>query len=99
MSTLALDRTGKAIQVLRPSTTTTVTTTTSAATSAALTAGARVARIVATQDVYYEINGTATTSKVYLPKDTIELVHIYRGDTISFIRATADGTAHITELL
>jgi len=95
MSTLALDRTGKAIQVLRPSTTTTVTTTT----SAALTAGARVARIVATQDVYYEINGTATTSKVYLPKDTIELVHIYRGDTISFIRATADGTAHITELL
>jgi len=99
MSTLALDRTGKAIQVLRPSTTTTVATTSSAATSAALTAGARVARIVATKDVYYEINGTATASTVYLPKDTIELVHIYRGDTISFIRATENGTAYITELL
>ena len=100
MSTLTVDANAKPIQVLRPSTTTTVSATTSASTaSSALSTGARVARIIATQDVYYEVGGTASSSTVLLPKNAIEYIHIYSGDTISFKAVATNGTVHITEMV
>jgi hypothetical protein len=100
MSTLTIDRNSKAIQVLRPDSTITVSATTGASTaSSALSSSARVARIVARESVYYEINGTASSSTVYLPQNAVEYVHVYAGDTISFKAVSTDGTVHITEMV
>lgn len=100
MAKLTIDENAKPIQVLRPNTTITVSATTGASTaSSALSSSARVARIVATENVYYEINGTASSSTVYLPQNAIEYVHVYSGDTISFRAASTGGTAYITEMV
>ena len=100
MSKLTIDANSKAIQVLRPATTITVSATTGSSTaSSALSTSARVARIVATESGYYEINGTASSSTVFLPQNAIEYVHVYSGDTISFRAASTGGTAYITEMV
>ena len=99
MSTLAKDRNAAPIQVLRPVSTATVNVSGSAASAAAISANARVARIITTAPVYYSVTGTATTSSAYLPAETVEFIHVYEGDTVSFITSGTTGTAYVTEMV
>ena len=96
MSRLARDTNSAPIQCLRPGTTQTVSVSGSAASSTAV--GQRVARIVATVDVHISISGTATTSSYYIPANTVEFIHTYDGDTISFITDGSTGTAYVSEM-
>lgn len=98
MSTLAKDGNSKAIQVLRPFTTSTVNLSASAASASAI-GDARVARIVANNDCFYSVTGTASTTSVYLPANTIEYVHVYKGNVISFITAGNSGIAYVSEMV
>lgn len=99
MSKLAVDRNAFAIQVLRPLSTQKVNFTATAAASSAISANARVVRLVSTGDCSYAINATATTSDTYLPAGVIEFIHVYEGDTISFIANTTSGSAYVTEMV
>jgi len=96
---MAIDANAKPIQVLRPNSTATVSVSGTAASSSAISANVRVARIVAPIAVYYSVTGTATTSSAYLPADAIEYIHVYEGDTISFITGGTTGTAYVTEMV
>ena len=95
---LALDGNAKPIQVLRPSTTTTVSVSGVAASTSAITGDVRVIRIVSTVDINYVLNGTATTSDVYLPSGSIEYIHILDRDYVSVISGGTAGTVYITEM-
>jgi hypothetical protein len=97
MSRLARDVNSSAIQCLRPGTTQTVAVSSSASSSSAVTQ--RVARIVATVDVHISVSGTATTSDYYIPSNTVEFIHTYNGDTISFITGGSTGTAYVSEMI
>jgi len=99
MSTLAKDRNAAPIQVLRPVSTDTVNVSGSATSSSAISANARVARIITTAPVFYSVTGTATTSSAYLPSETIEYIHVYEGDVISFITSGSTGVAYVTEMV
>ena len=99
MSKLAIDANAKPIQVLRPISTNTVVASGSAASSSAISAAARVARIISTAPVFYSVTGTATTSSAYLPAETLEFIHVYEGDTISFITDGTSGTVYVTEMV
>jgi hypothetical protein len=99
MSKMAIDANAKPIQVLRPTTTDTVNVSGSALTSSAISANVRVARIITTAPVFYSVTGTATTSSAYLPSETIEYIHVYEGDTISFITSGSTGVAYVTEMV
>ena len=99
MSKMAIDANAKPIQVLRPTTTATVSVSGTAAASSAISANARVARIVTNTSCFYSVTGTATTSSAYLPADTLEFIHVYEGDTISFITSGGTGTAYVTEMV
>jgi carbon monoxide dehydrogenase subunit G len=99
MSKMAIDANAKPIQVLRPTTTYTVNVSGSAAASSAISANVRVARIITTAPVYYSVTGTATTSSAYLPSETIEYIHVYEGDTVSFITDGSTGVAYVTEMV
>jgi hypothetical protein len=96
MSRLARDVNSSAIQCLRPGTTQTVSISGTAASSTAVSQ--RVARIVATVDVHISVTGTATTSDYYIPSNTVEFIHTYSGDTISFITGGSTGTAYVSEM-
>ena len=96
MSRLARDTNSAPIQCLRPGTTQTVSVSGTAASSTAV--GQRVARIVATVDVHISISGTATVSDYYIPANTVEFIHTYSGDTISFITGGSSGTAYVSEM-
>ena len=89
MSRLAKDSNSAPIQCLRPGTTQTVSVSGSAASSTSITQ--RVTRIVATVDVHISVTGTATTSDYYIPSNTVEFIHTYSGDTISFITGGSTG--------
>lgn len=99
MSKMAIDANAKPIQVLRPTTTATVSVSSGAAASSAISANARVARIVVDTPVFYSVTGTATTSSAYLPAETVEFIHVYEGDTVSFITSGTTGTAYVTEMV
>lgn len=99
MSKMAIDANAKPIQVLRPTDTYTVSVSGAAASSSAITANARVARIIATAPVFYSVSGTATTTSAYLPAEAIEYIHVYEGDTISFITSGSTGVAYVTEMV
>lgn len=99
MSKLAIDSNAKPIQVLRPTATQTVSVSGTAANATAISTNARVARIICDTAVFYSVTGTATTSSVYLPADTVEFVHVYSGDVISLITSSATGTAYIAEMV
>jgi len=99
MSKMAIDANAKPIQVLRPTTTSTVNVSGSAASASAISANARVARIITTAPVFYSVTGTATTSSAYLPSETIEYIHVYEGDVISFITSGSTGVAYVTEMV
>lgn len=72
----------------------------SAAISNAVGSGIREVRLVSTTNCHYAIGGapTATSSDTYLPLGEIESITLNEGEKIAFIRATADGTAYVTEL-
>jgi hypothetical protein len=55
--------------------------------------------IVATVDVHISVSGTATTSDYYIPSNTVEFIHTYSGDTISFITGGSTGTAYVSEMI
>jgi len=96
MSRLARDTNSAPIQCLRPGSTQTVSVSGTAASSTAVSQ--RVARIVATTDVHISISGTATVSSYYIPANTVEFIHTYSGDTISFITDGSTGTAYVSEM-
>lgn len=98
MSKLAIDVNSKGIQCLRPNSTDSVAVSATAASVAAVSANARVVRIVSDVDIFYTINNTATVSDVFLPLRSVEYIHVYSGDVISII-ASVSGTAYVTEML
>ena len=97
MSRLARDTGAAPIQVLRPGDAQTVSVSGTAASSTSLTQ--RVTRIIATVNVHISVEGTATTSDYFLPANTIEYIHTYNGDTISFITDGTSGTAYVSEMI
>jgi hypothetical protein len=97
MSRLARDSGAAPIQCLRPGTTQTVNVSGTAASSTSITQ--RVTRIVADVDVHISISGTATTSSYLIPANTVEFIHTYTGDTISFITDGTTGTAYVSEMI
>ena len=99
MSKLARDVNTKAIQVLRPATTSKVSI--SGSSNAANSTGAdiRVARVISTVDCFYKMAGPSTTSDAFLPANTIEYVHVYEGDNIAFITAGGTGSAYVTDMV
>lgn len=96
MSRLARDTGAAPIQCLRPGTTQTVSVSGTAASSTAVTQ--RVTRICCTTDVHLSVDGTATTSSYFVPANTVEFIHTYSGDTISFITDGTTGTAYVSEM-
>jgi hypothetical protein len=98
MSKLAIDANAKGIQCLRPNITDDVAVSGTAASATAVSANARVVRIVANVDIHYTINATATTADVFLPSRSIEYIHVYAGDVISMIAPSA-GIAYVTEMV
>ena len=96
MSRLARDSGAAPIQCLTPGSTQTVSVSGTAASSTAI--NQRVTRIVADTDVHISISGTATTSDYYIPANTVEFIHTYDGDTISFITDGTSGTAYVSEM-
>jgi penicillin-binding protein-related factor A (putative recombinase) len=96
MSRLARDSNSSPIQCLRPGAAQTVSVSAVAASSTAITQ--RITRIVCTVGVHINVTGTATTSDYFLPANTVEYIHTYEGDTISFIAAEA-GTAYVSEMI
>ena len=97
MSRLARDTGAAPIQCLRPGSAQTVAVSGTAAASTSITA--RVTRIVATVDVHISVSGTATVSDYYIPANTVEFIHTYNGDTISFITDGSTGTAYVSEMI
>lgn len=97
MSRLARDANSQAIQCLRPGTSQSVAVSATAASSSAVTQ--RVTRICPTVDVHVSVEGTATTSDCFIPAFTVEFIHTYAGDTISFITNGVSGTAYVTEMI
>jgi len=97
MSRLARDANSSPIQVLRLGDAQTVTVSSSAAASTSITQ--RVVRICCDVDVHFSTSGTATTSSAYLPANTVEFIHTFEGDTVSFITSGVTGTAYVTEMI
>jgi hypothetical protein len=97
MSRLARDTGAAPIQCLRPGASQTVSVSGSAASATAVSQ--RVTRICATTDVHISVSGTATTSDYYIPANTVEFIHTFTGDTISFITDGTSGTAYVSEMI
>ena len=101
MATLAKDNNAQPIQVLTPTTTTTVSVANgSAVASSAIATSCKVLRIIATNDIYYTVDGTdASTGAVYLPANTIEYVKLNGSRTVSTYGKSATGVAHLTVMV
>jgi hypothetical protein len=97
MSRLARDANSQTIQCLRPGASQAVAVSGTAASSSAITE--RVTRICPTVDVHISVIGTATTSDCLIPAYSVEFIHTYAGDTISFITNGVTGTASVTEMV
>ena len=97
MSRLARDANSQPIQCLRPGASQTVSVSGTAASSTSITQ--RICRIVSTVDVHVSVTGTATTSSMFLPSNSVEFIHTYEGDTISFITGGSSGTVYVTEMI
>lgn len=98
MSNLAIDGNAKVIQVLRPATTYKVAISGTAASVTAVGAGVNVVRIVADEDCFYSLDGTATTSSTFLPLGTIEFISVRSGDVLSVI-SSGTGSVFVTEMI
>lgn len=90
MTVLAQDANSNPIQAVRPGSTQLVASTGTASSATAVADGVDVVRIIADAAIHYDLDGTATTSSVLLPANTVEYIHVYEGDVISLI-----GTANV----
>jgi ribosomal protein L18 len=97
MPLLAKDANSSSIQVLRHGSTEAVAYTGTAAASSALSKG--VYRVVSTTDCHFSLDGTATSSDVFMPAGSVEFVRTNAGDAISFIQSASGGTAYVTEMV
>ena len=73
--------------------------TSSAAASVALTATCRRISMYATQDAYYSISGTATSSSHFIAAGERLDFDVPANTSISALRVTTDGVIYITELV
>ena len=96
---LRTDDNGNPVQVLKPISTEKLSISGSAASGAALASTTTVLRLIATLDCYYSLDGTATTSSVYLPAGTIEYIGVENADTLSVITGGSTGSMFITEMV
>lgn len=96
-SILPPDANAKPIPVLKPISTEKLAITTTAASAATRNLSTNVMRIIADTPCFYRLDGTATTSHVYLPADTIEYIKVEPDDTLSVITATGSGSMYISE--
>ena len=97
--TMATDGNARAIPVMKPVSTEKLAITTSAASAAARTNQTNVLRIISDIACFYSTDTTATTSRVYLPADTIEYIKLETGDTLSVITASGSGSMYISEMV
>lgn len=92
---------GRPIQSIYNGTVQNVSYTATHAESNAFADATTVIRIVATTACFYLISkaGTAasTTNGSFLPANVIEYPQVCRGDKISVVRSSADGSLNITE--
>lgn len=98
MTKLAIDANAKGMQVLRPESTQKLAISSTAASATAWGTNIRVLRLVSTVGCYYSLDGTATTSDVYLPAESLEFIHVMPGDSLSVITDNA-GSIFITEMI
>jgi hypothetical protein len=84
--------------VWHPGASQTVAYTGTAGTSSAVSAQTYAVRVVVTTAAFVSLDGTATTSDVYVPANTPEVFQISPGDTVSAIQVSTGGNLHVTEL-
>jgi len=96
---LAIDNNANPIQVMTPVSTEALAVSTDAATAAARSTNTSVVRLICNQPCFFSLSGTATTSSVYLPADTVEFIKCQASDTLSIILASGSGTAYISECI
>lgn len=96
---LAVDDSARAVQVMTPVSTEALAVSGTAASAATRNTTTQVIRLICNQPCFYSLTGTATTSTVYLPADTIEYVKCAASDTLSIILASGSGTAYISECI
>jgi glutamate mutase epsilon subunit len=96
---LPTDFNASPVQVLRPTSTEALAVSTAAASAAALSTSTRVLRLICNQAVYISLDGTATTSSMYLPADTVEFIKVNAYDVLSAILASGSGTLYVTEMV
>lgn len=97
--TMPMDETGYAIPALRPGTTQKVNIASTATSAAAVAATTQVVRIKATVDCHVKFAAGATTSDMMLSGGETEYFAVLGGTVISNIRASADGSLFITEMV
>ena len=96
---LPTDFNASPVQVLRPTSTEALAVSGTAASAAALSTPTRVLRLICNQPVYISLDGTATTSSMYLPADAVEFIKVNAYDVLSAILASGTGTLYITEMV
>lgn len=95
---VAKDSNGNTFQAVKPVSTEALSISAVAASAAAFGSTTNVIRIVSLAACWYSLEGTATTSSVYLPAATVEYIRITPGDTLSVIAGGAS-TAYISECI
>lgn len=99
-SKLPIDGNAKPIPVLKPLSAEKLAITSTAASAATRNLSTDVLRLIADVPCWYRLDGTATTSHVYLPADTIEYVKVDPDDTLSVICASGvSGSMYISECI
>lgn len=100
MTRLAIDKTGRHVQAIRPIVVQVVAYTGTAGVTTNPVADTTIVRIIATSACFYKVGTapTATTSDNYLPADTIEFVSVNaNSDKVSFVQLSAGGNAYVSE--
>lgn len=99
MSKLKIDDNSAPIQVLQPFNTQKIAISGTAASTTAPASGVGVLRLCPTIDCFYSIIGTATTSSVFLPAQTVEFIAIPSGQTVSTITDGSTGSIFVTSMI
>lgn len=101
MSILAVDDYGGRIQALRPGTARTLTLDTTPRTTPPLSTGISVVRLVSTVPclLAFGVDPEATVAAGHrLPAEVPEYFRVAPGDRLAAVRASTDGTLHISEM-
>ncbi|MBP2294248.1 hypothetical protein [Azospirillum rugosum] len=101
MPLLPTDDYGHHIQALRPGTAQAVAIAATSTASAPFGATTTVVRAVATAPCFLVLGRSpvATQAGHYLPADAPEYFRVVPGESLAAIRATGDGTLHLSEML